>query len=97
MVGFQNSSKEYEFSKSESVEEELVSLDENCRRSHLLRLNLNSAVQFANKSLLSRKSRKPSILAVEGFGDLPNLPFSEEWVKRIHIPRKRRLLKTELV
>ena len=25
-------------------------------------------------------------LAVEGFGDLPNLPFSEDWVKRMHIP-----------
>ena len=28
------------------------------------------------------------ILAVEGFGDLPNLPFSEEWVKIINIRRK---------
>ena len=32
-------------------------------------------------------------LAVEGLGDLPNLPFSEEWVKRINIPKKRRLPK----
>ena len=30
------------------------------------------------------------LLAVEGFGDLPNLPFSEEWIKRIHIPKKKR-------
>ena len=29
------------------------------------------------------------LLVVEGFGDLPNLPFSEEWVKRIHIPKKK--------
>ena len=28
------------------------------------------------------------LLAVEGFGDLPNLLFSEEWVKRIQIPKK---------
>ena len=25
---------------------------------------------------------------MEGFGDLLNLPFSEDWVKRIHIPEK---------
>ena len=28
------------------------------------------------------------LLAVEGFGDLPNLPFSEDLVKRINIPKK---------
>ena len=28
------------------------------------------------------------VLAVEAFGDLPNPLFSEEWVKRIHIPKK---------
>ena len=29
------------------------------------------------------------LLAVEGFGDLPNLPFSEEWVKRMQVPEKK--------
>ena len=29
------------------------------------------------------------LLAVEGFGDLPNLPFSEGWVERIHISKKK--------
>ena len=28
------------------------------------------------------------LLAVEGFGDLRSQPFSEEWVKRIYIPKK---------
>ena len=27
-------------------------------------------------------------LGLEGFGDLPNLPFSEKWVKIIHILKK---------
>ena len=29
------------------------------------------------------------LLAVEGLRDLPHLPFSEEWVKRIHISKKK--------
>ena len=29
------------------------------------------------------------LLGVEGFGDLPKIPISEEWVKRIHIPKKK--------
>ena len=46
--------------------------------------------KFANKSQISQKSRKPSALegVLEGLGDLPNLPFSEEWVKRINIPKR---------
>ena len=40
-------SKEYEFWKSEILEEERVSLDEICRRGHLPRLNLNSTVGSA--------------------------------------------------
>ena len=28
------------------------------------------------------------LLTVEGLRDLPNLPFSEEWVKRINIPKR---------
>ena len=48
---------------------------------------LSKNSRFANKSYISKQSRKPSVLAVEGFGDLPNLPFSEEWVKRISIPK----------
>ena len=40
-------------------------------------------------NLASLKSLdNPLLLAVEGFGDLSNLQFSEEWVKRIHIPKK---------
>ena len=29
------------------------------------------------------------LLAVEGFGDLPNLPFLEKWAKRINILKKK--------
>ena len=41
---------------------------------------------FAITNLTSLNSLENLLLlAVEGFGDLPNLPFSEEWVKRISI------------
>ena len=42
--------------------------------------------KFVNKSYRSLESL---LLAVEGFEDLPNPPFSAEWVKRMNIPRKR--------
>ena len=40
-------------------------------------------------NLRSLKSLENLLLfAVEGLGDLPNLLFSEEWVKRINIPNR---------
>ena len=44
--------------------------------------------KFANKSQISQKSQNLLLLAVEGLRDLPNLPFSEEWVERINIPKR---------
>ena len=44
--------------------------------------------KFATKSQISQKSQKLLLLAVEGLRDLPNLPFSEEWVNRINIPKR---------
>ena len=41
---------------------------------------LRKSSKFAKKSHVSQKSRKPSAFGVEGFRELPNLPFSEEWV-----------------
>ena len=54
------------------------------------RLNLNSTVDLAKliASFLINKSRNLLLLAVKGFGDLPNLRCSEEWLERIHIPKK---------
>ena len=71
----------------------LVSLDKICRRGHLPRFNSNSTVDLAKltasllTNLRSLESLENLLLAVEGFEDLPDLPFSEEWVKRIHIPK----------
>ena len=83
-------------SENPSLEEELVSLDDDCRRGHLLLSNSNSTVGSAilTASLLTNLRSIESLkifplLAVEGFEGLPNLPFSEEWVKRIHIPKKK--------
>ena len=81
---------------TESLEEELVSLDELiCRRFHFPRLNSNSTVGLAKAtvSLLTSLSALKSfesllLLAVRGFGNFPNLSFSEECVKIIHIPIK---------
>ena len=73
----------------------MVSLDEICRGDHLPRFNSNYTVGLAKvtASLLTNLRSLESfenllLLAVEVFGDLPNLPFSVESVKRIHIPRK---------
>ena len=83
-------------SENPSFHEELVSFDEICRRGHLPCLNSNSTAGLAKltASLLTNLTSLESLenlllLAVEGFGDLLNLPFSEEWVKRTHIPKKR--------
>ena len=43
--------------------------------------------EYALRSLKSLENLL--FLVVEGFGDLPNLPFSEEWVTRINIPKKK--------
>ena len=88
-----------------TLEEALVSLDEICRRGHLPRLNSNPTVGLA-KLTASLQTNLRSLenlenlllLAVEGFGNLPNLAFAEGWVKRIHITkkggyRKRKLFK----
>ena len=49
--------------------------------------------KFGNTGLLTDLRPLSSLenvlrLGLEGFGDLPNLPFSGKWVKRIHIPKK---------
>ena len=62
----------------------MASFDEICERGHLPRLNSSSTVGSAKLTgslLINLKSLENLLLlAVEGFGDLPNLPFSEELV-----------------
>ena len=65
-----------------------------CRQGHLPRPNLNYTVGLARltASLLTNLRSVDSLKnllhsAQEGVGDLPNLPFPEEWVKRINIPK----------
>ena len=49
--------------------------------------------KFANKSQISLKSLENlMLLTMEGFGDLPSQPFSEEWVKDV---RRRQKLTTD--
>ena len=45
--------------------------------------------KFAKKLYIFRKSRKASAFGSGRFWSLPKIPISEEWVKRIHIPKKK--------
>ena len=90
------SSKECEFSESESLDEELVSQDEIFRRSHLPRLdsNFKGGLAKLTASLLTNLGSLKSLanlllLAVEAFREIPNLPFSEEWLKREYTSREK--------
>ena len=79
------SSKECEFRKSESIEaEELVSLDEIFRRSRKSTVDLTKLTA----SLLTY------LRSLESLENL--LPFSEEWVKRIHTFEKKKAIKTQI-
>ena len=91
-------SKECEFWKSESLGEELVSLDKICRRSHLPSSNSNSTKGLAKPTLtnFSKVLKSFCFWQWKVFKTFQTYRFQKSGLEK-YVSWKRRLTKTELV